>query len=152
MTATAPSIDNFTLLISEEIHVRASLEATFEALLEELGSHNTSPDGKPMPLVIEAKPGGRWYRDMGGDNGHFWGHVKAIVRPTLLEIVGPMFMSNPVSGNIQYRLSESNGETVIKFRHSMFGLIEDVHRQGTSKGWEFIHGRLRARFEGGKIQ
>ena len=29
------------------------------------------------------------------DNGHFWGHVQAIKRPTLLEITGPLFMSSP---------------------------------------------------------
>ena len=59
-----------------------------------------------MPMKLEAWPGGRWYRDLGDDNGHFWGHVQAIKRPTLLEITGPLFMSYPVVSNLQYRLSE----------------------------------------------
>ena len=46
-----------------------------------------------MPMKLEAWPGGRWYRDLGDGNGHFWGHVQAIKRPTLLEISGPLFMS-----------------------------------------------------------
>ena len=50
---------------------------------------NETPDGKPLPMKIEPWPYGRWYRDLGGDNGHFWGHVQAIKKPTLLEICGP---------------------------------------------------------------
>jgi uncharacterized protein YndB with AHSA1/START domain len=42
-----------------------------------------------MPMVLEARPGGRWFRDLGGNDGHFWGLVQAIKRPTLLEITGP---------------------------------------------------------------
>ena len=62
-----------------------------------MGPDNETPDGKPMPMKIEPWPGGRWYRDLGDDNGHLWGHVQAIKRPTLLEITGPLFMSYPAS-------------------------------------------------------
>ncbi len=101
MNLTAPSIENLTLNIEEEIHVRASLEATFAALLEEIGPHNVRPDGTPMPLNLEPWPGGRWYRDLGNNDGHFWGHVQAIKRPTLLEFTGPMIMSYPVASHVQ---------------------------------------------------
>ena len=47
-------------------------------------------------MKIELWPGGSWYRDLGDGNGHFWGNVQAIKRPTLLEITGPLFMSYPV--------------------------------------------------------
>ena len=40
------------------------------------------------------------------NDGHFWGQVQAIKRPTLFEITGPLFMSYPVVSNVQYRLSE----------------------------------------------
>src|SRR5271156_6588879 len=106
MTQTAPAIESLMLNIIQDIHVNAPIEATFEALLEQIGPHNEKPDGEPMPMVIEAWPGGRWYRDLGGNNGHFWGHVQAIKRPTLFEITGPLFMSYPVVSNVQYRLSE----------------------------------------------
>ena len=36
MTAIAPGIDNLSLSITEETHVRAPLAATFAALLEEM--------------------------------------------------------------------------------------------------------------------
>jgi len=143
MNSTEIGLDNLTLNVEQEIHVRAPLEATFEALVEQLGPRNELPDGTPMPMKIEAWPGGRWYRDLGGENGHFWGHVQAIKRPTLLEIYGPLFMSYPVASNVQYRLSEVEGGTLIKFHHTALGLILDEHRKGVTTGWSGIHERVR---------
>ncbi|HYS26017.1 MAG TPA: SRPBCC domain-containing protein [Vicinamibacterales bacterium] len=147
MGLPASTLDNLTLDLTEEIHVQASLDATFEALLEQMGPGNTGVGGVPMPMVIEARPGGRWYRDLGGDNGHFWGHVQAIKRPTLLEITGPLFMSIPVVSNIQYRLKEVDGGTLISFRHSALGFIPDDFRQGMMRGWAPLHERIRKQAE-----
>ncbi|HKC57999.1 MAG TPA: SRPBCC domain-containing protein [Vicinamibacterales bacterium] len=147
MGLPASTLDNLTLDLTEEIHVQASLDATFEALLEQMGPGNTGVGGVPMPMVIEARPGGRWYRDLGGDNGHFWGHVQAIKRPTLLEITGPLFMSIPVVSNIQYRLKEVDGGTLISFRHSALGFIPDDFRQGMMRGWAPLHERVRKQAE-----
>ena len=141
-------IEDLTLLVEQEIHVHASLEDTFAALLEQLGPRNEVSDGRAMPMVLEAWPGGRWYRDLGADNGHFWAHVQAIKRPTLLEFSGPLMMSHPVANNVQYRLSEEPGGTLIKFRHSGFGLVQDDHRKGVSGGWGHINDEIRRRAEG----
>src|SRR6202048_1956081 len=150
MISTAVGIDSLMLNLTKEIQVYATLETPFAALLEQLGPANDTPDGKPMPMKIEPWPGGRWYRDLGDGNGHFWGHVQAIKRPTLLEITGPLFMSYPVVSNVQYRLSEANGETLIKFRHTALGLIQDDHREGVGKGWGHINARTKARAEAGR--
>ena len=147
MSATAQAIDNLTLTVTQEIHVRASLDATFAALLEEMGPHNVVMDGKPMPMKIEPWPGGRWYRDLGDNNGHLWGHVQAIKRPTLLEIFGPLFASYPFVSNVQYRLSEADGGTLIKFRHTALGFIQEDHRGGVNKGWASILEQVRKRAE-----
>jgi Activator of Hsp90 ATPase homolog 1-like protein len=147
MTAAVKGIENLTLNVNQETHVRASLEVTFAALLEQIGPGNETPDGNPMPLKLEPWPGGRWFRDLGDGNGHFWGNVQAIKRPTLLEITGPLFMSYPVVSNVQYRLSEENGGTLIKFHHTALGLIIDDHRQGVVKGWAHILDGIRKRAE-----
>ena len=148
MTSTAPkmerTIEDLTLNITQEIHVGAPIEDTFAALLEQLGPRNDTPDGQPMPFKIEPWPGGRWYRDLGGKDGHFWGHVQAIKRPTLLEITGPLFMSYPVVSNVQYRLSEVEGGTLIKFRHTAMGLIPNEHRAGLGKRLD-AHPRAHSR-------
>jgi uncharacterized protein YndB with AHSA1/START domain len=147
VTLTAPTLENLTLTVTHEIHVRAPLDRTFEALLEEMGPANESPDGKPLPMTIEPRPGGHWFRDLGHDNGHFWGVVQAIKRPTLLEITGPLFMSAPVISNVQYRLTESNGGTLISFRHSAFGFLPDDFREGLSLGWTTLLERARTHAE-----
>jgi hypothetical protein len=149
--SAATGIENLTLHVTQEIHVRASLEATFAALLEQLGPGNETPDGKSMAMKIEPWPGGRWYRDLGDNNGHFWGHVQAIKRPTLLEIVGPLFMSYPVASNVQYRLSEADGGTLIKFHHAALGLITDDHRKGVITGWAYISDQARLRAEKSRV-
>jgi hypothetical protein len=150
MTVTASLVEDLTLTVTQEIRVKASLETTFAALIEQLGPHNEKPDGDPLPMVLETWPGGRWFRDLGQGNGHFWGSVQAIKKPTLLEIAGPLFMSYPVANNVQYRLSEENGVTVIKFRHSGFGLVQAEHKAGVSTGWSYIHECVRKRAESGR--
>ena len=147
MSAIAPTLENLTLNLTQEIHVRASLDATFEALLEQIGPGNETPDGKPLPMKLEARPGGRWFRDLGNDNGHFWGHVQAIKRPTLLEISGPLFMSTAVVSNVQYRLQPVEGGTLITFRHAALGFIPDDYRQGLAAGWTPLLERIRRRAE-----
>lgn len=148
MVTTEGGLENLTLLITQEIHVNASIETTFEALLEQLGPYSERGDNEPMPMTLEAWPGGRWYRDLGNGDGHFWGNVQAIKRPTLLEINGPLFMSYPAANNVQYRLSEKNGVTLISFRHSALGLIQEDHRKGVTTGWGRIHERVRKAAEG----
>jgi hypothetical protein len=151
ISTESAGIENLTLNVTQEIHVRASLEVTFAALLEQLGPASETPEG-PMPMKIEAWPGGRWFRDLGDGNGHFWGSVQAIKRPTLLEITGPLFMSYAVVSNLQYRLSEEKGGTLIRFHHFAFGLISDDHRKGVSTGWTHIHDRIRASAEAKRLQ
>ncbi len=146
-TMTVPEIEDLTLKIEQEIRVKAPIDVTFAALLEQLGPLNEKPDGAPMPFKIEAWPGGRWFRDLGDGNGHCWGIVQAIKRPTLLEFSGPLFMSQPVANNVQYRLSEQDGETLIKFCHSAFGLILDDHRKGVTTGWAHMNELTRQRAE-----
>ena len=147
MIASTASIEDLILNVEQEIHVRASLEDTFAALLEQLGPENEADASRPMPMKLEAWPGGRWYRDLGADNGHNWAHVQAIKRPTLLEFAGPLFMSSPAANNVQYRLSEEEGGTLIRFRHSGFGVIPEDHKKGVVKGWGHMHEKLRQRAE-----
>lgn len=147
MLETAQSLEDMTLTVTQEIRVNASIETTYAALLEQLTTANEHPDGSPMRMKLEAWPGGRWYRDLGDGNGHWWGTVQAIRKPTLLEIAGPLFMSYPVANNVQYRLTEEAGATLIHFRHSGFGLISNEHREGLTTGWNYNHEQVRLRAE-----
>jgi hypothetical protein len=145
----APTVDNLTLTINDQVLVNAELEQTFDSLIANLGRLNEKPDGTPFPMTLEAWPGGRWFRDLGSNNGHLWGHVQAIKRPTLIEIYGPLFMSYPVMSNLQYRLTEVDGGTLIAFHHIAFGFIQGEHRTGVATGWKSILERVRRAAESG---
>jgi hypothetical protein len=141
MTTTAMETQTFT--ITEDITVHASIDQTFASLIAQMGRLNELPDGTPMPMVIEPHPGGRWYRELGGDNGHLWGFVQSIKRPALLEIWGPLFMSNAATSNVMYRLSETPEGTLIKFTHTLAGPFPDDHRPRIATGWTALHARVR---------
>jgi uncharacterized protein YndB with AHSA1/START domain len=147
MPAVAPALEGLSLDITQEIHVRSSLEATFKALLEEMGPANRGHNGTPMPMTLEARPGGRWFRDLGDDSGHLWGHVQAIKQPTLLEISGPLMMSFAVANNIQYRLTPRDGGTVLTLHHTALGLFPDGYRDALSQGFPLILNRVKERAE-----
>jgi len=128
--------------ISKEIEIAAPIEIAFEALLEEIGPGGQLPDGKPFPRVLEPWPGGRWYRDLGDNAGHLWGHVQVIKPPTLLELCGPMFMSFPAANHIQYRLVAEGDVTRLQFVHRVMGPIPDDLREGIGRGWDFVMSRI----------
>ena len=81
-----------------------------------------------------------------------WSVVRAIVRsPAVLakrrrERRGERAYA--AISNVQYRLSEVDGGTLIKFRHAALGLIQDDHRKNVSRGWGSLQERIRARAEG----
>ncbi|MET0214538.1 MAG: SRPBCC domain-containing protein [Vicinamibacterales bacterium] len=143
MPTTAPVSENQTFTITEEIRVCATLEQTFQSLMAHLGRLNETPEGMPLPMVLEAYPGGRWYRDLGGENGHLWGFVQSIKRPVLLEMWGPLFMSTAATSNLQYRLSETPDGTLIKFTHTLVGPFPEEHRSRLATGWTVLHTRVR---------
>jgi hypothetical protein len=134
-----------TLDIVKDIEVAASIEIVFQTILEQMGPNNEKPDGTPWPMKIEPWPGGRWYRDLGKNSGHLWGHVQSINPPTLLEIYGPLFMSSPVTSHLLYRLSSEAGATRLKFSHRAIGQIAPEFRDGVNvnKGWGSLIERIR---------
>jgi len=135
MTMSATEVTIRTLDFSKEQRIDAPIEIVFETVLEEIGPHNEGPPGHSMPMKLEAWPGGRWYRELGNNTGHLWGHVQVIKPPTLLEICGPMFMSYPAAGHIAYRLKSEGKATVLSLRHRAFGMIPEEHITGVRSGW-----------------
>ena len=111
------------LEIVKEEEIAAPIDVVFETILEQMGPLNEREPGDPMPMKLEAWPGGRWYRDLGDGAGHWWGTVQAIKPPSLIEIYGPLFMSYPAASNVQYRLKEENGVTKLKFTHRAMAWI-----------------------------
>ena len=130
--------DDLILDITQTIEIEAAIGDAYAALIKRLTEESSSADNKPMPMVLEQWPGGRWFRDLGNDQGHLWGLVQVIKPPTLIEIHGPMFMSYAVDGHIQFRLSQISGGTELCLRHRVLGLVEDSHRDGLNAGWSAL--------------
>src|ERR1700692_1447950 len=97
--------NNLTLEVEQQIEIQAPLQTAFDGLVRQLTERNV------IPLRLERWPGGRWFRDLGEGAAHLWGFVQVIKPPTLLEIYGPLFMSYPVVGHVQFRLAEVPGGT-----------------------------------------
>jgi len=143
MLAEVP--EQYLLNIQKEIEIGAPPAVVFEAMLEQIGPGGQHPDGTKMPMKLEAWPGGRWFRDLGNNAGHFWGHVQVIKPPTLLEITGPLFMSYPAISHVQYRLTEVGRITKLSLSHRAIGDISPQHRKGVSMGWEDQMARIKSR-------
>ena len=136
MTTPTPAVpDEMTFRVERTIEINATREAAFEALLRQLGPAMAPGGQGSMDMRIEPWPGGRWYRDLGDDDGHLWGHVQVIKRPFLLEITGPMFMSTAALSHVQIRLTETAGGCSLALAHRAFGLIPPELREGADRGW-----------------
>ena len=127
-----------TLDVVKETLIEAPLSITWESVIEEIGSAAMMPNGQSMSMKLEPWSGGRWYRDLGENVGHLWGHVQVIKPPKLLEIAGPLFMSYPAISHVQYRLVEADGKTRLTLTHRAIGLIDPEHAKGVHGGWQKI--------------
>jgi hypothetical protein len=136
------NLDELTFDVSQEIEIKAAPGTVFKNMTTQL-SQIMGGDEKPMNFVLEEWPGGRWFRDLGNGQGHLWGFVQVIKPPTLLEIAGPTMMSYPVSGHVQFRLTQIAGGTLLTFRHRAFGLIVADHRDNVAKGWAQILQKIK---------
>lgn len=141
------TLDDLTLDISQEVSIKAAPGDVFRSLLKRLAEENDTQDGKAMTMVLEAWPGGRWFRDLGDQQGHLWGFVQVIKPPTLLEISGPMFMSYPATGHLQFRVSQVSGGATLTLRHRVLGFIDPEHRKGVNAGWGHLLQKVKERSE-----
>jgi uncharacterized protein YndB with AHSA1/START domain len=130
-----------TFHYSNDRQIAAPIDVVFETVV-----HSVGPLAD-MKLKMEAWPGGRWFRDLGDNAGHLWGHVQVIKPPKLLELCGPMMMSYAATSFVQYRLTEENGATRLMLTHQAMGMIKPEHMEGFSKGWTAVLDDAKARAE-----
>lgn len=131
-------LDEMTLDIQQSLEIKAAIGDVFRSTLYRLGEGSATPTGESMQMILEAWPGGRWFRDRGNGIGHLWGHVQVIKPPVLLELSGPMFMSYPALNHIEVKLEEIPGGTRLAFRHRAIGFLDPAHKANVSTGWAHI--------------
>jgi hypothetical protein len=144
---TLSAASELSIQINKEVSIAAPAAIVFDSILAQIGNQSIKPDGEPMNLKIEPWPGGRWFRDLGDNTGHLWGHVQVIKPPTLLELWGPMFMSYAAINHVQYRVTEqpSRKACTLTLVHRAFGDISAEHREGMTKGWDKMMSLIKDR-------
>jgi hypothetical protein len=128
-----PSLD-----LEQSVQINATVSDAYDALIHRLTDQNSGANNTPMPMCLEAWPGGRWFRDLGEGQGHLWAFVQVIKPPTLLELHGPMFMSYAVAGHMQFRLTETSDGVELYLHHQVIGPVEDDHLKGIVPGWKSL--------------
>ncbi len=136
-------LDDLTFDFEQHIDIKSGPEKVFPAMLKRFGKDFTKPDGESLQMILEVKPGGRWYRDRGNGIGHLWGFVQVIKPPTLLELSGPMFMSYPANNHLEVKVEEIPGGSKVTLRHRAIGMIDPEHRKGVGEGWKHLLAELR---------
>lgn len=131
------SIEDLKFDVSQEIEIKAAPGDVYRNTITQL-EQILDGNNKPMGLVLEEWPGGRWFRDLGNGQGHLWGFVQVIKPPTLLEITGPLMMSYAVAGHVQIRVTPLAGGALLTLRHQAVGMIDPSHRENVYLGWARI--------------
>jgi uncharacterized protein YndB with AHSA1/START domain len=139
-TAEAPSAVQ-TFHLKKDTLIAAPIDIVWETVLQPAGPL------AEMGLKLEPWPGGRFFRDLGNNTGHLWGHVQVIKPPKLLEIWGPLMMSYAATSHVQYRLTEEAGGTRLTLTHQAMGLILPEHLEGFPKGWGETLDAIKAQAE-----
>jgi uncharacterized protein YndB with AHSA1/START domain len=148
---TAPDAAR-TMHIEQEVAIAAAPEKVFDALTKKTSAWWGAPYllGKPDALVLEARPGGRFYESWGGEEGALWATVSRVKRPEVLEMVGAMGMGGAVLGHLVFKLEPRGKGTVLRFSHRATGQIPEGRQEEYGGGWRDLLGvRLKAFVEEG---
>jgi len=135
--------EQFRATIERSIEIDASPEAIFESILEDMQSIPGS-DGKTMNLKLEPFPGGRWFRDLGNNAGHLWGHVQVIKPPTLIEVYGPLMISSAAISHVAWRIKPQGDVHRLTITHKLFGDFDPSIPQNVGGGWQMVIDRIKA--------
>lgn len=139
--------------IEQNITIQALREDVFDAVTKEISAWWSAPyfhASETKQLVLEAKVGGRFYEDIGDNEGMLLATVMFIKRPDELRMMGPMGMVGPVQGVILFQFEMKDDGTLLKLSHRMVGEVSEEIETAYSGGWqELLSTRLRNYVEQG---
>jgi DNA-binding transcriptional ArsR family regulator/uncharacterized protein YndB with AHSA1/START domain len=136
-----------------EVEIAASPARVFEAMTRDISQwwgipYNISEDIED--IVLDAKLGGHLYETWKGGGSASWGVVTKIKEANLLQITGPIGMSTPVAGVVDFNLVEKANGTVVKLSHQVIGDVNEKTKENYGNGWnDLLAVRLKAFVEDG---
>ena len=155
LSMTTKSLNELTEIhVEQNVTIDASPEVVFEALTQQISIWWTSPffhSGEAAQrLVLEPRPGGRFFEDLGNNEGLFLATVSSIKKPDQLQLIGPMGMTGLVQGFVQFQLESKDNSTLLKLSHRAIGDVSEETKKGYDLGWrELLGTRLRSFVEDG---
>lgn len=138
-----------TFQFEMEMEIEAPRERVWDSLVNHFGDWFRGPEEEDLKFRLEPECGGRLFRDLGNGAGHLWGHVQVILPPRLLELHGPMMVSNATVSWIAFRLEEKGKGCVIKLSHRAIGPFPQDYREGVDEGWGHVMKELKSHAERG---
>lgn len=133
--------------IEQNITIASLPEQVFDALTQEISVWWTLPyfhSKETRQIVLEPRVGGRFYEDLGNDEGLLLATVMRIKRPEELRLMGPLGISNPVQGVVIFNLEGREETTVLQLSHRIIGEINEEIESAYSQGWsELLGARLK---------
>lgn len=132
-----------------EVTINAPTNEVQRAVVEDFGEWMVSPQsGQSMSLRIEPFVGGRVFRDLGSGHGHLWAHI-SVLKPGLIEMVGPFASIEPCYNLIRFRFTEAGANrTKLTFSHQATGAVAEEMLAGAPEGWkEVLEKGLKAHVE-----
>jgi len=141
--------------IVQEIDIEAVPDRVFAALTGDIAAWWGHPylNSAATGLILEARPGGRFYEiwDGAGDGeqGALLAFVSAIQPPHRLELTGRLHMG-VVQGAADFRLEAHGDGTRLRFSHRAIGHVDPAVAAGLEAGWtDLLAGRLKPFVETG---
>ena len=142
-----------TLHIEQEVTVAATPERVFAALTKDIAAWWGAPyliSDMAKALVLEPRPGGRFYEDWGEGQGGLWATVTSLKNNEYIELNGPLGMQGIVQGVIRFELTARDNTTIVKLSHRAMGEISEQNQANYTAGWQdLLETRLRAYVERG---
>ena len=140
--------------IALKITIDADRDRVWQALVEEIGVwwRKEFHVYENSRLILEARPGGRLYEDVGGGAGGLWFTVMNILPPTTLELCGHLApqWGGPATSIVRLTLEEQAGKTVLHVTDALFGCLRENAEQQIGDGWQMLFGDgLKAHVETG---
>ena len=132
--------------IRKSLRVRATRQKAFDTFFGAMGSwwlksHSLIESGQ-KDVVIEPRPGGRWYEVGNDGNEQPWGKVLAWEAPERVLLAWQLnseFAYDPAcETTIEVHFTEDGDHTLVYFEHrdlERFGGAAEATRQGMDGGW-----------------
>jgi DNA-binding transcriptional ArsR family regulator len=124
------------VIITEEIEISADARRVYDAFTESNGKWFWRGEKNQLPETrLEAKAGGRWYRDQPDGSTDLYGVVTALRPGKMIRIDGSISGKYATASVSQIDLNEEGGKTRVRVTHRLAGEVVQAEVDDYQEGW-----------------